>query len=196
MHFHSKYHNALRLLIPCLLVITLSQFGALRQVSAAVVLSFSLEQLVQEADLVVLGSCVETTGAWDADKKVIFTYITLALEECLKGDPCPTPIRIQQLGGKVGEVLMTVTGAPKFYENERVILFLKKSSSNYYHVAGLAQGKYSVIQRGEAFYVKRNLAGLTLVKKSGPTPQLQSRNEPEEEVNLQRFIKTIQSYLR
>lgn len=194
-HTH-KYHLVLRLLVLYLLIITFCQFAGKRQVSAAVVLSLTLEELVKQADLVVLGSCQETISAWDAEKKRIFTHIRVAIERCLKPCNCPSRITIRQLGGTVDDFSTKIAGAPEFQKGERVILFLKTSPTTFYQVLGMSQGKFSMIRKGASYYVMRNLRGLTLVKKGGGGFQLDYQDGLKGEINLHRFISRVESYLR
>ena len=194
-HTH-KYHLVLRLLVLYLLIITFCQFAGKRQIPAAVVLSLTLQDLVQQADLIVFGRCEEMISAWGAKRRRIFTDITVAPERCLKAGDCPARVKIRQLGGRVDNNSTKISGAPEFHKGERVILFLKRSFATCYQVLGLSQGKFSVIRRGDRFYVKRNLRGLTLVKKGGGGFQLDYQNGLKGEINLHRFISRVESYLR
>jgi len=194
-HTH-KYHLVLRLLLLYLLIITFCQFEGKRQVSAAVVLSLTLQDLVQQADLIVFGRCEEMISAWGAKRRRIFTNITVAPERCLKPCNCPSRITIRQLGGTVDDFSIKIAGAPEFQKGERVILFLKTSATTFYQVLGMSQGKFSIIRKGVSYYVMRNLRGLTLVKKGGGGFQLDYQDGLKGEINLHRFISRVESYLR
>ena len=185
----------IRFLASCLLVAAVTHFPAHRQASAAIVLSLTLQDLVQQADLIVLGRCGGMRSAWDAERKRIFTYVTVVPERCLKSGECPYSIQLRVLGGTVDDAAMTVAGTPKFHVNEGVILFLKKASTPYYQVLGLSQGKFSVIRRGNASYVTRDLDGLTLAKKMDGKFHLEQPREPEGEGDLDAFLNRIESYL-
>jgi hypothetical protein len=156
----------------------------------------TLEDLVEQADLIVLGSCAKITSEWDAEGKRIFTYITVVLGRCLKGSDCPGRLQIRQLGGKVDSTLMKISGAPKFNQGETVILFLKRSCPAYYRIIGLSQGKFSVVRRGYASYVIRNLNELTLMKRSDGGFRLEQRNDLDRELDLTTFIGKVEFYLR
>jgi hypothetical protein len=194
-HTH-KYHFIVRLLALYLLISIPCQFAGNRQVSSAVVLSLSLKDLVQQADLIAFGRCEQMISAWDAERKQIFTDIQVALDRCLKASNCPGLVTIRQVGGKVDHMATQIPGAPEFHKGERVILFLRKSSATWYQVLGLSQGKFTVISRGGSFYVKRDLRGLTLVQKGADGFQLDHRNRLEGPVDLETFIRQVESYLR
>jgi hypothetical protein len=195
MIVHPKYYPASKFLLTGLLILVLFQFTALRRTSATMVVSLTIQDLVQQADLIVLGRCQEMNSAWNADRSRILTFVSVVPERCFKGVECPSPILVFHLGGTVDNVAMNVTGTPKFSEGERVFLFLKRSSATYYRVLGLAQGKFSVIKKGKTVYVKRNLTELTLVKKNGGNFQFEQLREPEKEVELETFIRSVNVYL-
>lgn len=204
MSFHNQqkaflwhYRNQIipRALISFLLIIAISCIYTLQQASATVVLSLTLQELVQQADQIVLGECEKMTSAWDDERKRIFTQVTVLTEQCLKGGECPPRIRIRTLGGTVGNIAMNVTGTSRFHEGERVFLFLKGSSGRFYQVLGLSQGKFSILSRGSRSFVRRDMSGLTRAKKRDGK-FLFERAEQSEEVDLQTFISTIQFFLR
>jgi len=191
------YHLMLRLLFSILLLLAFCQLDANREASATIVVSLSFEELIRQADLIVLGRCEDTLSAWDTERKKIFTYITIVPERCLKGSECPLRIYIRQLGGVVDNLAMTITGSPSFSPNERVVLFLRRSNTPYYQVLGMSQGKFSVIQRApvEKPYVKRDLKHLTFLKKRNGEFHLKDQNGPEQEIDLETFIKEIESLI-
>jgi hypothetical protein len=165
-------------------------------VCASTVLSLGLQELVQRSELIVLGICEEMSSTWNKDRNAVFSYIRVIPEKCLKGSHFPTKITIEQLGGIVDNVSMTVVGEARFVEGERVILMLRKSSETCYRIIGLSQGKFSVIRRGDAFYVQRNLRELTLVKQENGEIRLHKGPAREKEIDLDTFIRKIEFYLR
>jgi hypothetical protein len=172
--------------------------AGLRPASASIVVRLTLGELVQQADLIVLGRCEGTSSEWGAKGKSIVTNVTIAAERCFKVSDCPPLIRIRQEGGTVDGLTMTVNGEPQFRAQERVLLFLERTSSSFYRVVGMSQGKFSVIQRGPEgkSYVKRDLGGLTLMKRSDKViPKLQQEPKAEREIELDHFIEEIKSHL-
>lgn len=176
-------------------IIALCLFGAQRQSNATTVLSFGFRELVRQADLIVMGRCEEVRGTWNEDRSMIFTYITLSSEKCLKSSLCPSQVKIRHLGGAVNDTNMKVVGAPSFQKGERVILFLKGSSEGYYRIIGLSQGKFSIIRRCNDVYVKRELKGLTLVEKRNGQFRIIKGADKERGVDLEIFLTRIRSHL-
>jgi hypothetical protein len=157
----------------------------------------TLEDLTRQADIIVLGKCESIYSEWGPERKDIFTYVTITPEQCLKGNECPQKLLIRQLGGRVDNIGLNVPGTPQFHLNEKVLVFLQMTSSSYYHLIGLSQGKYDVsinLKDGRS-YVKRDLSNITLVKKRDEhfyTEKAKAENEP---VTLESFIEEIKSYL-
>lgn len=193
-----KHTPVSRFLLTGLIILVLFQFASLRQTSATVILYLTLEELVQRAELIVIGRCEEKTSEWGVEREKIYTYITIAPERCLKGSECPPLVKIRLLGGRVGDMALTVPGTPRFQKYERVFLFLRRTPAFFYHVIGLSQGKFTIIRKGKnnALFVKRNLSNLELLKKRDNKFYIEERNEPEREWIFENFIKEIKSHLR
>ena len=134
----------------------LALFGA-SLATATTVQKFSLADLAKKSETIVLARVEDETARWDDGKKEIYTYITLAVLEPVKGmgkgkgaDNGKSPkgeetITIRQLGGTVGNMTSIVPGTPSFRRGEEVVLFLSaKDAKGYPWVVGLQQGKYTV----------------------------------------------------
>ena len=191
---HSPFFCTLTLVVP---LAVLCQLAICGQSSGSIVSQLSLEELVRQADIIVLGTCVEKKSDWDIERKRILTDIAIASERCFKENECPPLIRIRQEGGTADGVTMTVTGAPQFELQERVIVFLEKTPSSYYRVIGMAQGKFTILQGTEADkpQVTRDLRMLMLLRKTDKGTLIEEHNEPGKKVDLDTFISEIESYL-
>lgn len=192
-----KHYPVSRFLLTVLLILVLFQTAALRQTSATIVLYLTLEELVQRADLIVIGRCEEKRSDWGVGGEKIYTYVKLAPEQCLKGNPCPSVVEIRQLGGSVGDIALSVPGTPRFHKNERVILFLSRSTAFFYQVIGLSQGKFSIFRKegNSILFAKRDLNSVEFLKKSDNQFYIEKSNERQKEWILENFIQEIESYL-
>ena len=168
-----------------------------RNASAAIVEYLTLRDLTLKANLIVYGTCKETISVLDKKEKRIFTYISIVPDRCFEGEECPSLIKIKQLGGVVGNLVMRIPGTPNFSPNEKVILFLSEAGRGYYQVLGMSQGKFSVIglANGTNPYVKRDLTYLTFLEKDGQSSQLHELSELEQDMALATLIERIESYL-
>jgi hypothetical protein len=112
-------------------------------VFATTVMRMELPQLVKQSDSIIQGYVDDVTVQWDSTRNLAFTYITVSVEDPMKGDHSRT-VTIRQLGGKVGALNVSVAGMPKFTKGEEVIVFLKGAQDGTFYVLGLNQGKYQI----------------------------------------------------
>lgn len=131
--------------------------------SAGALQKLAIEDMAKLADVIVVGLVEKKECAW-VDKH-IETTIRIQANEYWKGNLGST-IELTQMGGEVVKPLpmaMHADGAPRFFEGERVILFLEKPKAirsatpppagarisdklnSSMQVLGWAQGKYTII---------------------------------------------------
>jgi hypothetical protein len=123
----------------------------------------SLEDLVDRSEFVLHARCLRSWSAWDEPKRVIWTHTELLLTEGLKGS-VGARIVISEPGGVVGEVGMTVEGAPRYRSGEEVVVFLYRTPQGLLRTRGLSQGKFTVT--GEE-RVRANASRMELASPSG-----------------------------
>jgi len=130
---------------------------------ATTVAKLSLEQLVQRADLIVQGQVQSVYSQWDDERRLVFTYISIHVDEPLKGEPRQT-VLIRQIGGRVGAIQMSVAGVPQFNRGERALVFLKRQDATTFQVVGMNQGLYEIVEDSAV----ANVFGMDLIdKKTG-----------------------------
>ncbi len=112
--------------------------------SATVVVPVSDDNLVRQAVAIVVGRVKAIESHWDPAQRQIFTHITLALEEVLKGNVPAGDLTIKQLGGTVAGLTAWADGSPEFNMGEKVLLVLRRNADGSLRVAHLFQGKFSV----------------------------------------------------
>jgi hypothetical protein len=109
--------------------------------AASLALALELPELAGRADRVVIAQVTAVVTEWDSAHRTIVSRVELAVEEALKGDvPANRRLRLVQVGGQVGEVVMRVSGQPGFVVGERAVLFLEGPADGC-HLTGLGQGK-------------------------------------------------------
>ncbi len=79
-------------------------------VNATMVKKLSEDELANQAQTIVTGTCTSVRSEWNEEGTKIFTYITISPQTSLKGDQIPPEITIKQPGGEVGEIGMHVDG--------------------------------------------------------------------------------------
>lgn len=107
----------------------------------ALVKSMNTKELTKKADSILIGKVVHMESRWNGKRTKIFTHVTIAVEEYIKGTSDAKRITIRIPGGEVGDIAEIVSDVPRFEEGERVLLFLPPSS---FPIVGWFQGKYTI----------------------------------------------------
>lgn len=129
-----------------LLVLTAWLSAAFGLARAATVVRLNDEQLVGISTLIVEGRVVAMQSAWNADRTQIHTLITLDVGQTLKGKTSsPATFAFRMLGGRVGDIVQQLDGAPAFSIDEDVIVFFERDPSNPISITGLSQGKMTIV---------------------------------------------------
>lgn len=105
----------------------------------------SLENLVQDADLIIVGT-VELVKSTKIHGK-IFSFATVSVGTKVFGQlkPGVNKIVIRFPGGTVGDIGMKVKNGPEYNRGEHVLLFLQEIKNQiYYRTVGSSQGKFLV----------------------------------------------------
>lgn len=134
---------------------------------ADLVIDLSVDEMARASSVVVHGTVTRVDAAWDDSRTRIFTEVDIDVSSYLSGQG-PDQVRIRQVGGRVGDVELRVTGQPSFAVGEEVVVFLEPDGSgspDRWVVVCMAAGKFTVTYdrtTGERV-VRRDVRGLTLV---------------------------------
>lgn len=134
--------------------------------SATTLLKLDLETLTSKSETIVQGT-VSDIEFVKVDGR-IYTYITLAVEDVLKGDRAQKSVEFRVLGGKMGDLITIVHGTPEFSKDEEVLVFLERPLADKpLVVTGMVQGKFHVTRGPDdrTLYVVPNINGTPLVKR-------------------------------
>lgn len=99
-----------------------------------------LSELVDNSDAIVAGEVLDMRSAWTADRREIFTTVTLRTERSFKGT-ARNLVRFRVPGGTVGDTRMIVTHSAQFIVGERALVFLSGESGRLPHVTAGEAGK-------------------------------------------------------
>lgn len=138
---------------------------------SSLALALSVEDMVNQSDVIAIGNCVETRSVW-VDRTLV-TLATISVTESLKGISTST-ITVELPGGIDANrrlpIAMTYPGAPNLTPGENAFLFLTATGevAGSYTVAGFSQGKFSIVtdEDGEQM-VSRNLTKTSLKSNNG-----------------------------
>ena len=111
--------------------------------SSTTMVMMSDETLTLGADAIVSGTVSEIRSAHD-DAGAIHTFITLRVDEVLKGYlPSPT-VTLRESGGRIGDDERWLYGNPTYTVGESVIVFLAQDHDGFLRTHQMALGKFSV----------------------------------------------------
>jgi len=150
---------------------TTSDNQGLQTADATLALALSLEDMVQQSDVIAIGSCTETQSVW-VDNSLV-TLAKVSVNETLKGTES-SDLSVALPGGvdanRKFPIAMSYPGAPRMTPGEEVFLFLTSSGevAGSYTVAGFSQGKFSIVkdEDGEPM-VSRDLRQMSLQTNNG-----------------------------
>ena len=133
--------------------------------------ALSLEDMVNQSDVIAIGSCTDVRSIW-VDGTLV-TLATMAVSETIKGADSGSLTVVLPGGADVNRkfpVAVSYPGAPRLTPGENAFLFLTADSQvgGGYIVAGFAQGKFSIVndEDGEPV-VSRDLTKMSLQGNKG-----------------------------
>lgn len=130
---------------------------------ATVVVAMDIEDMAAVAPVVVVGEVNRVEADWNPQKTKIYTQVLITPEEVLKGPRQLGTVKLKMLGGRVGDVVADMIGAPHFEQGERVLVFLEPRKDNDgYLTIGMYQGKFKVFRDPDT--------GEELLLRDGPAP--------------------------
>lgn len=129
------------------------------QVQATSVQALTLQDLVSGAQLVVVAKAARSESRWAEGGKMIVTDVELQVEETVLGTAkAGGTLLLTHLGGRIGDVALTVPSAPKFKPGLRALIFLADNGKGGLRLVGFHQGLMEIYRDGG---VERVKAGVT-----------------------------------
>ena len=112
---------------------------------ATTVIPPSFDELVSRAEMIFQGSVTDVRSEWTGEgaQRHIMSYVTLKVEDAIKGNP-GSIVTLRMLGGTVGGETMEVTDAPKFRVGDRDILFVENNGTQFVPLVGIMHGRFRV----------------------------------------------------
>ncbi len=92
--------------------------------SAHILPDLSIDQLTRRAAVIVEGEVTDVRSDWTPDRDRIYTTVTLRVSHVHKGNVPAATMSLRLLGGRVGDITMSIVGQPSFQSDEQVFLFL------------------------------------------------------------------------
>ena len=118
--------------------------------------------MIVGARAIITGKVLSVGSRLDTQQDRIFTYITIRVEEVLKGRITKREIVLKQAGGQVADRGSIIFGTPEFKAGEQVLLYLGTWPDGSLRVYQMMLGKFSITvdpQTGQKL-VTRDLGGI------------------------------------
>ena len=132
------------------LLLVVCAVAALGSARATTVVPPTFDELVARAELIFQGTVTNVTSQWTGEgaQRHIVTYVTMKVEDALKGDAGST-YTLRLLGGTVGDTTMEVTDTPKFKAGDRDIVFVEHNGTQFIPLVGIMHGRFRVQKDGK-----------------------------------------------
>jgi len=134
----------------------ISSLLACLAVQAAVVPALSLEQVIDQSEVIVHGRVARSWSAWDNAHKYIWTHHLIEVIDRVRGAEVRS-IVASEPGGELDGVGMRFSGSIAYAVGEETIVFLYRTPIGYLRATGNGQGKYTITPGKR---VRANVQGL------------------------------------
>ena len=104
----------------------------------------AMTEMINRAEVIAVGKVTATQSQWNKEKTRIYTEVTVAVDEYMKGNQPRNTLTIVHPGGEVGEVGELYSETASFQKNEEVLVFASKDKLGNLRVVGGNQGKYAI----------------------------------------------------
>jgi len=138
---------------------------------ATLVPRMSVEQMIDDSELIVHGTVLRSWSGWDNARQFIWTHYELQVSDMIKGLPS-VKLVVSEPGGIIGETAMQIAGAPQYEIGDEVVLFLHRTPIGYLRSSGWGQGKFGVGRPvgGGGLVVRSAVSGVSFVEARAEQP--------------------------
>ena len=144
------------------------------------VVARSFDELVQRADLILVGTVSEVHSEFAAgglDQNTIFSYVSFNDLQVVKGQAAGEPYVLRVPGGVVGRFAQDYPGVPTFQTGRRYLVFIRGNHHDFFPVVGINQGVFRILSnaQGQQIVIRDDQIGrssqraLTALTQDAPT---------------------------
>src|SRR5437016_13915297 len=142
--------------------------------------------------MIFQGTVTDVRSEWTGEgaQRHIMSYVTVKVEEAIKGNPGAS-VTLRMLGGTVGAETMEVADAPKFKVGERDILFVENNGTQFIPLVGIMHGRFHVEkdQNGRDVVLTNDGSPLTDVSQLGKNERAATAGRA---ISTQEFKQAVQ----
>jgi hypothetical protein len=147
------------------------------------------------ARAIVRAKVLSIESGFDEQHTRIYTYVTLKVQEVLKGQITERKIVIKELGGQVGDRISVIYGNPHFTRGERVLLYLDTWKDGSLRTYQMFLGKFSIVRdakTGHEFAVRDGVDENVVVL---PASKGAARGTSTDRMELSTYLEMVRSRL-
>jgi hypothetical protein len=189
--------RVLRLNFLKVLVLLSCLLGCTQSVLATTATIPSDDDMVIGARAIVRGKVLSIGSGFDEQQNRIFTYITLRVQEVIKGQISEHKIVIKEEGGQVGMRGSRIFGTPEFTLGEQVLLYLDTWADGSLRVHQLFLGKFSIVEDPNTgkLIVVRSTADADVVMVNSLPRSNQAKGAATEKMELAAYTEMVRGKL-
>ena len=136
-------------------VMALAVLGIASTAVATTLVPLSFEEVVAQAEWVVIGRVADIAYEMTADREHLYTFVTLDDVVTLEGSGAQEDTMTLRLsGGHVGDEHCLFVGMPEFELGQKVFLFVHQNGDAICPLVGWTQGYFRVVEEGAREVVK------------------------------------------
>lgn len=166
----------------------------IRSVTAASVIAPTFQELVAEAQTVIVGQVTSSQSRWSGagQRRTIVTDVTVAVDSTLKGEAASVRV-LRFLGGTVDDQTLQVPDIPRFKVGDRAVLFVTGDVNAISPLVGVTHGRFPINRAPDGYDYVTLHDGRTLstVSQIGPASVMASRTplKPMRREDFEREIR-------
>jgi hypothetical protein len=158
---------------------------------ATVYAPVDFREMVTASRAIVHGRVVDVRSELTADRTRIASYVTIEVEQHLKGN-FGAEVTFRVPGGQVGRYRRIIVGAPEFARGEEVIVFLSARGPSIPYLFGLSQGVFRIARGADG----RPVVTPPPVMARGPDVERVVRGDPARRpLALDAFAREVRAIL-
>jgi hypothetical protein len=179
------------------LVLLTCLLGCTQSVLATTATIPSDDDMIIGARVIVRGKVLSIGSSFDEQQNRVFTYITLRVQEVIKGQISERKIVIKEEGGQVGMRGSRIFGTPEFTLREQVLLYLDTWADGSLRVHQLFLGKFSIVEDPKTgkLTVVRSTADADVIVVNNLPQSDQAKSAATEKMELSAYTEMVRSKL-
>jgi hypothetical protein len=112
----------------------------LSSVSSAILMDMTKEELIANCDDIIIGRVKSIESKWNDERNFIYTYVSVEIQEQMKGESLGTVCTLQIQGGTIGDTSLWVEDMPVFVDGSNILLHIFMKDNGYPDVYGACTG--------------------------------------------------------